>query len=163
MPKNVRQLAAMMDHTLLQPQATPRDIARLVEEAALYRCHAVCVNPVYVGEARRRLEGTEVRVCTVVGFPLGATSSAIKAAEARAAIERGATELDMVMFIGGLKAGEDGWVRDDIAAVVEVCRASGAVCKVILETCLLNDEEKERAARLCVAAGADFVKTSTGF
>lgn len=163
LPMNARQLAAMIDHTLLQPQATPRDIVRLLEEAALYHCHAVCVNPVYVREARRRLEGTEVRVCAVVGFPLGATVTAIKAAEAREAIEHGAREIDMVMFIGGLKAGEEGWVRDDIAAVVAVCRSAGALCKVILETCLLNDAEKDCAARLCVEAGADFVKTSTGF
>ncbi len=163
MPTSARQLAAMIDHTLLQPQATPHDIARLADEAARYRCHAVCVNPVYVGEARRRLDGTDVRVCAVVAFPLGATASAVKAAEAREAIERGASEIDMVMFIGGLKAGEDGWVRDDIAAVVAVCRSAGALCKVIVETCLLNDAEKDRAARLCVEAGADFVKTSTGF
>ncbi|MCX7819179.1 MAG: deoxyribose-phosphate aldolase [Kiritimatiellae bacterium] len=163
MPASARQLAAMMDHTLLQPQATPRDIARLAEEAALHRCHAVCVNPVYVAEARRRLDGTGVRVCTVVGFPLGAATAAVKAAEAREAIERGASEIDMVMFIGGLKAGEEGWVRDDIAGVVAVCRAAGAVCKVILETCLLSETEKDCAARLCVEAGAHFVKTSTGF
>lgn len=157
------QLASQIDHTLLKPQATPADIARLCEEAASHGFKAVCVNPVYVATAARHLEGRAVRVCAVVGFPLGAAVTATKVDEARRAIADGAVEIDMVAFLGGVKAGLDDAVRADIAAVVRVCRDYGALCKVIIETCLLTDDEKDRAARLCVEAKADFVKTSTGF
>ena len=163
MPRTAAEMAALIDHTILKPQTTPSEIARLCDEATLYRFASVCVNPVYVVEAARRLEKARIPVCTVVGFPLGAGAPATKVDEARRAIGEGARELDMVIFVGGLKAGEDARVHDDIAGVVAVCRAAGALCKVILETCLLTNAEKDRACRLCVAAGADFVKTSTGF
>jgi len=158
----VEELAAVMDHTLLKPDATAGDIDRLCAEAAEYRMHAVCVNPVYVSRAAKMLASTPTAVCTVAGFPLGASRPDTKADEARRAIEDGASEIDMVLFIGALKGGDDAAVRRDLEAVVEVCRAGKALCKVILETALLNQAEKERACDLCAAAGADFVKTSTG-
>jgi len=148
---------------LLKPDGTRADVDRLCGEALEHGFAAVCVNPVFVAGVARRLAGSAVRACSVVGFPLGASAAAAKADEARRAVEEGAREIDMVIFVGGLKAGEDDAVRDDIAGVAGVCRAAGARCKVILETCLLTDAEKERACALCVAAGADFVKTSTGF
>ena len=157
------ELAASIDHTLLRPQATLDDIARLCAEAFDHGFASVCVNPVYIRTVARRLEGSAVKACSVVGFPLGATIAAAKADEARRAVEAGAREIDMVIFVGGLKAGEDAAVRDDIAGVVAACRPGGARCKVILETCLLTDAEKDRACALCVEAGAHFVKTSTGF
>lgn len=156
-------LAARIDHTLLRPEATPGDIDRLCEEALRYGCAAVCVNPVYVARAVARLAGTPVKVATVVGFPLGASLTATKVAEATLALGQGAREIDMVLPIGLLKAGEIHAVRADLQAVVAVCHAAGALCKVILETALLTAEEKVLAARLAVEAGADFVKTSTGF
>ncbi len=156
-------LAARIDHTLLRPEATPGDIDRLCEEALRYGCAAVCVNPIYVARAAARLAGTPVKVATVVGFPLGASLTAIKVAEATLALSQGAREIDMVLPIGLLKAGEIDTVRADLQAVVTVCHAAGALCKVILETALLTAEEKVLAARLAVEAGADFVKTSTGF
>ncbi|GBD08629.1 Deoxyribose-phosphate aldolase [Candidatus Thermoflexus japonica] len=156
-------LAARIDHTLLRPEATPGDIDRLCEEALRYGCAAVCVNPIYVARAAARLAGTPVKVATVVGFPLGASLTAIKVAEAALALSQGAREIDMVLPIGLLKAGEIDAVRADLQAVVAVCHAAGALCKVILETALLTAEEKSLAARLAVEAGADFVKTSTGF
>lgn len=162
-PGTAAEMAAFIDHTLLKPQATAADIARLCGEAARYRFASVCVNPVHVAHAAKHLAESRVPVCTVVGFPLGANAPATKADEARRAIGEGASEIDMVLFVGGLKAGDDGRVRDDIEGVVAVCRVGGALCKVILETCLLDDGEKARACRLCVAAGAHFVKTSTGF
>jgi deoxyribose-phosphate aldolase len=161
--RTAAEMAAMIDHTLLEPQATPSDIERLCREAVVHQFATVCVNPVYVAEAWRILEGAPSTVSTVVGFPLGATLSAAKADDARRAIDEGASEIDMVLFIGGLKAGETARVRDDIAGVVAVCEAGHALCKVIIETCLLTNPEKERACRLCIEAGADFVKTSTGF
>ncbi|MDZ4199791.1 MAG: deoxyribose-phosphate aldolase, partial [Kiritimatiellia bacterium] len=127
------------------------------------RFRSVCAQPVFVPEARRALDGSGVRVCTVVGFPLGADAPGVKAAATRQAIEDGATEIDMVLFVGGLKARETDRVRDDIRSVVEVCHAAKALCKVILETCLLTDDEKNIACDLCMEAGADYVKTSTGF
>jgi len=156
-------LAARIDHTLLRPEATPGDIERLCEEALRYGCAAVCVNPIYVARAAARLAGTPVKVATVVGFPLGASLTAVKVAEAALAISQGAREIDMVLPVGLLKAGEIEAVRADLQAVAAVCRAAGALCKVILETALLTAEEKVLAARLAVEAGADFVKTSTGF
>lgn len=162
-PETALDMAAMIDHTLLKPQATVSDVERLCAEASRHRFASVCVNPVHVAHAAMRLAQSRVAVCTVVGFPLGANAPGTKADEARRAIAEGALEIDMVLFVGGLKAGEDGRVRDDISGVAAVCREGGALCKVILETCLLNDDEKVRACRLCVAAGAQFVKTSTGF
>lgn len=162
-PRTIAELAARMDHTVLKPQAMRADIIRLCEEAVRCRPAAVCVNPVYVPECHMRLHGSGVAVCTVLGFPLGAVPTETKVGEACRAINEGASEVDMVLWIGGLKAGESESVRDDIQAVVNVAHVRGAVVKVILETCLLTEEEKREACRLCVAAHADFVKTSTGF
>ncbi len=157
------QLARMIDHTLLKPEATPQQIEQLCEEALTYHFATVCVNPVYVPLAAEKLRGSDVGVCTVVGFPLGATPTAVKVCEAQLAIAEGAGEIDMVLPIGLLKAGEDEAVQGDIAAVAAVCHAEGAHLKVIIEAALLTDEEKVRACRLAKEAGADFVKTSTGF
>jgi len=156
-------LAALIDHTLLRPDATPADIDRLCDEARAHRFATVCVNPVWVRRAAERVRGSGVRVTAVAGFPLGANTPEIKAAEARRALRDGAREIDMVINIGALKAGEYDFVRRDIAGVVDACRETRARCKVILETALLTDEEKVIACRLARAARADFVKTSTGF
>ncbi len=156
-------LARMIDHTLLKPEATPAQIEQLCDEALTYHFATVCVNPIYVPLAAERLRGSDVGVCTVVGFPLGATPTAIKVCETQMAIAEGAGEIDMVLPIGLLKAGEDEAVKGDIAAVAAVCHAEGAHLKVIIEAALLTDEEKVRACKLAKEAGADFVKTSTGF
>lgn len=156
-------IASLIDHTLLKPEATPEQIVQLCTEAKEYRFAAVCVNPVYVKLAWDLLKGSPIKVCSVVGFPLGATLSEIKAFETRQAIRDGASEIDMVIHIGALKAGDDDLVEHDIATVVEACHAGGAICKVILETCFLTDDEKIRGCILAKRAGADFVKTSTGF
>lgn len=156
-----QKLAGMIDHTLLRADATPEAIRTLCAEARQWRFASVCVNGSYVELAARELAGSGVKVCTVVGFPLGGMSSEAKAAEARDAVGRGADEVDMVLHVGRLKAGDDDYVRADIARVREA--AGGRVLKVILETGLLTDAEKERACRLSWEAGADFVKTSTGF
>jgi deoxyribose-phosphate aldolase len=155
-------LAKIIDHTLLKPQATEKDIAKLVAEAKSSGFASVCVNPCWVAFAARELTGTGVKVCTVIGFPLGATTTAVKVFETQDAIANGASEVDMVIAIGALKAGEDATVEADIHAVVEAADGK-AVVKVIIETCLLTDEEKVRICRMAVKAGADFVKTSTGF
>lgn len=152
---------AYIDHTLLKPEATGAQIEALCREAAEYRFASVCVNPVHVAPARRLLEDSTVAVCTVIGFPLGATETDVKVYEAARAVESGADELDMVIPIGALKAGDHEAVRRDIAAVVEA--AQGRLVKVIFECCLLSDEEKRIACRLSRDAGARFVKTSTGF
>lgn len=157
------ELARLIDHTLLRPEATSADITRLCAEARQHAFFSVCVNPAWVPLAAAELAGTPVMVCTVVGFPLGAQASAVKAFEAEHALGAGAREIDMVLAIGALKAGDEEWVLGDIGGVVQACRAHGAACKVILETALLAEEEKVRACRLAVQAGADFVKTSTGF
>ncbi|EPY09212.1 deoxyribose-phosphate aldolase [Paenibacillus alvei TS-15] len=155
-------IARMIDHTMLKADAVQADIAKLVEEAKQYQFASVCVNPTWVAYCAEQLAGTEVKVCTVIGFPLGASTSAVKALETQDAIAGGATEVDMVINIGELKAGNDDFVQKDIEAVVKA--ASGkALVKVIIETCLLTDEQKVRACELAVKAGADFVKTSTGF
>ncbi len=156
-------LARMIDHTLLKPEATPAEVQRVCEEALRYHFASVCVNPVYVPQVAQVLRGSDVKVCTVVGFPLGATSTAAKVCETQIAIAQGAQEIDMVLAIGLLKAGELRTVEADIAAVAAVCRAQGALLKVILETALLTDEEKAVACQLAVSAGAHYVKTSTGF
>jgi deoxyribose-phosphate aldolase len=156
-------LARLIDHTLLRPDATSRNIESLCAEALEHRFAAVCVNPTWVPHARGRLAGGQTAVCTVVGFPLGATSTDAKACEAQAAISDGAGEIDMVIDIGRLKSGDAAAVRGDIAAVVLVCRKGHAICKAIIEAALLTDDEKVEACTIAMAAGADFVKTSTGF
>lgn len=156
-------LAKYMDHTLLKPEATAADIDRVVAEARKYGTASVCVNPYWVARAAAGLAGSGVKTCTVIGFPLGATSTASKVAETRDATAHGAQEIDMVINIGELKAGNDDAVRSDISAVANAAHEAGALLKVIIETCLLSDEEKRRACKLSVAGGADFVKTSTGF
>ncbi|SEG50230.1 deoxyribose-phosphate aldolase [Paenibacillus sp. UNC499MF] len=155
-------IAGMIDHTLLRADATKPEITKLTEEAKKYGFASVCVNPTWVVYAAEQLAGTPVKVCTVIGFPLGATTSAVKAFETKDAIANGAGEVDMVINIGALKAGDDTLVENDIRAVVEAA-AGKALVKVIIETSLLTDEEKVRASELAVKAGADFVKTSTGF
>jgi deoxyribose-phosphate aldolase len=162
-PLTAPDLARMIDHTLLKPEATPIQIDRLCAEARQYGFASVCVNPVNVHRCADKLRGSPVKVCSVIGFPLGANASEVKAFEAGKAIQDGASEVDMVINIGALKAGETGPVRQDIHQVVEVARAAGALVKVIVEACLLTDEEKATACRLAKEAGADFVKTSTGF
>ena len=156
-------LARYIDHTLLKPDATEEQIRKLCAEALEFNFRSVCVNPTWVSLAAGLLRGSEVLTCTVVGFPLGANEPAIKAMEARRAIRNGAREIDMVINIGALKGGDDALVLRDIRAVVEDCVDGNAVCKVILETALLSDEEKRRASEFARAARAHFVKTSTGF
>lgn len=156
-------VAAMIDHTLLKPDATRADVEKLCREAAEFRFATVCVNPVWVSLAAASLRGSGVGVCSVVGFPLGATTPDVKQYETRRAIFDGATEIDMVINVGALKSGDLRTVERDIEAVVEPCRPCGVVSKVIIEAALLSDEEKITACTLSKAAGADFVKTSTGF
>ena len=156
-------LARYIDHTLLKPDATAEDIDLLCDEARDYRFASVCINPTWVKRAARRLKGTEVVTCTVIGFPFGATPPEIKSMEARRALRDGAREIDMVINIGALKSGDLRLVGDDISKVVDAAHEVGALCKVILETALLTDEEKVIASSLAKKAKADFVKTSTGF
>ncbi|NSW53325.1 MAG: deoxyribose-phosphate aldolase [Anaerolineae bacterium] len=156
-------LAKFIDHTLLKPEATPHQVEVLCSEAREYRFASVCVNPIFVPLCRELLDGSGVDVCTVVGFPLGADPGAVKAAEAKDAIHHGAVEIDMVQSVGMLKGGAFEVVYDDIRAVAEACHEERAILKVILETCLLTESEKIIACLLCKEAGADFVKTSTGF
>jgi deoxyribose-phosphate aldolase len=158
----VNNLAQMIDHTLLKPEATLEDIKKLCEEAKTHEFFSVCVNPYWVKTAAELLKGSSVKVCTVIGFPLGASATPVKAFETKHAIEEGAEEVDMVINIGELKAGNLDAVQGDIAAVVNA--ASGqALVKVILETCLLTDEEIVNASQCAKHAGAEYVKTSTGF
>jgi deoxyribose-phosphate aldolase len=156
-------VAALIDHTLLKPDATAADIETLCGEAVEHCFATVCVNPTWVALAARRLRGSGVGVCSVVGFPLGATTADVKAYETRRAIVDGATEIDMVINVGALKSGELHLVEQDIEGVAAACRACGVVSKVIIEAALLTDDEKVTACTLARAAGADFVKTSTGF
>ena len=150
-----------IDHTLLKPESTQTQIDKLIAEAVEHQFASVCVNPTWVSYAAKALKGTEVNVCTVIGFPLGANTSSVKAFEAKDAVAKGADEIDMVINIGRLKSGQYDAVEADIRAVVE---ASGdKLVKVIIETCLLTDDEKVKACQLAVTAGADYVKTSTGF
>lgn len=157
------QLAKYMDHTLLKADATLDGIDRVVAEAKQFGCASVCVNPFWVPYVARLLDGSGVATCTVVGFPLGASSTASKVFETTDAIANGADEIDMVINIGELKAGHAELVREDIRAVAEATHAGGKLLKVIIECCLLTDDEKRLACLLCAEAGADFVKTSTGF
>ena len=154
--------AKMIDHTLLKTDARQADLDKLLNEAKAYHFASVCVSPVWVAYAAEQLRGSGVKTCTVIGFPQGATPSAVKAFEARRAIEDGAEEVDMVIPVGRLKDQDYDYVRADIAAVVAAAKGK-ALTKVIIETCLLTDEEKRTACRLAKEAGADFVKTSTGF
>lgn len=154
------KLSTIIDHTLLSPEADRAAIKKLCSEAQAYSMGHVCVNPHYVAEARELLRGTGVGICSVVGFPLGATLSEVKALEARKVVDHGADEVDMVLNLGALRNGEDFLVREDIHGVVS---ASGVTTKVILETALLSDEEKRRGCIAAMEAGAHFVKTSTGF
>ena len=154
-------LSRLIDHTILRPDATAEQVRRICAEAIEHRFFAVCVNPVFVPLVAGALAGSLVAACSVIGFPFGATATAMKAAEAAWAVGEGAQEIDMVIHVGALKAGEHGAVRADIAAVKQACGA--ALLKVIIETCLLTDEEKRIACRLSAEAGADYVKTSTGF
>jgi deoxyribose-phosphate aldolase len=158
-----RQVARYIDHTLLKPEATRDEVLKICEEGARYGFASVCINPTWVREAACALRGSGVKVCTVIGFPLGANAPDTKAFEARRAIFDGASELDMVINIGALKSGDYDLVLRDIAGVVGVAHEVGYVCKVIIETALLTDDEKARACILAKEAGADFVKTSTGF
>lgn len=155
--------AGLIDHTLLKPEATEADIRKLCEEAAQFGFASVCVNPSWVKKAVGFLRGTSVPVCTVIGFPLGATLPDVKAFEARRSIFNGAREVDMVINIGALKSGDDCAVEDDIRAVAAAAHENGVLLKVIIETALLTDDEKVRACLASKNAGADFVKTSTGF
>lgn len=159
---NRLQLNRIIDHTLLRPEAIPDDVRRLCDEAKRFDFFSVCVNTHFVPLAAECTAGSRIAVCSIAGFPLGAVDTAVKAFEARRAVGRGASEIDMVMNVGALKAGEDGLARDDVGAVVEACSA-GAIVKVIIEAALLSDEEIVRACRLSVEAGAAFVKSSTGF
>ncbi|MEW5784730.1 MAG: deoxyribose-phosphate aldolase [Bacillota bacterium] len=154
-------LAKYIDHTLLKPEATRADIVKLCLEAIKYGFAAVCINPAYVKTACAQLANSPVKVCTVIGFPLGATTAAVKAFEAAEAVENGAAEIDMVLNIGALKSGDESYVADEVASVVKASR--GRTVKVILETGLLTETEKVLACRLAKQGGAHFVKTSTGF
>ena len=155
--------ASLIDHTLLKPEASEADIQKLCGEAVQFGFASVCVNPSWVKRASEFLKGSSVPVCTVIGFPLGATLSDVKAYEARRAIFNGAGEVDMVINIGALKSGDDCLVEDDIRAVADAAHENHVLCKVIIETALLTDDEKVRACLAAKNAGADFVKTSTGF
>ena len=156
-------VSGMIDHTLLKPDATRQDIEKLCREAAEFHFATVCVNPAWVALAAKLLRGSGVGVCSVVGFPLGATTADVKQYETRRAIYDGATEIDMVINIGALKSGDLRTVERDIEAVVDPCRQAGVISKVIIEAALLTDDEKVTACTLAKAAGADFVTTSTGF
>ncbi|WP_147803997.1 deoxyribose-phosphate aldolase [Alkalicoccus halolimnae] len=157
-----KSIASIIDHTLLKPETTEDQIVKLCQEAAEYNFASVCVTPTWVKKSASELKGTKVDVCTVVGFPLGANTPEVKAFETKNAIENGATEIDMVLNIGALKQGNVDLVEEDMRAVQEAAEGR-ALTKVILETCLLTDEEKRTACDIALKAGLDFVKTSTGF
>lgn len=158
----MKSIPSMIDHTLLKPEATREMIKVLCEEALEYKFGAICVNPYHVKYCKEILKDSEVKIATVVGFPLGANTKEVKALETLDAIKNGADEIDMVINIGAMKDKDFNLVKDDIVAVVEAAK-SKAIVKVIIETCLLNEEEKRKACELSIEAGADFVKTSTGF
>ena len=155
-------LAKMIDHTNLKASTVKEEILKLTKEAKEYQFASVCVNPTWVELAAQELKGTDVKVCTVIGFPLGANTKEVKIFETKDAIEKGAQEIDMVINIGKLKDGDYDYVESEIAGVVEASKGK-AIVKVIIETCLLTDDEKKQVCNLAVKAGADFVKTSTGF
>ncbi|MFZ2489725.1 MAG: deoxyribose-phosphate aldolase [Anaerolineae bacterium] len=160
---STEQIARMMDHTLLRPDATQNEVFKLCNEALQYHFASVCVNPTWVALCADMLASSPVKVCTVIGFPLGATLTDVKAYEAAQAIGNGAREVDMVQNIGALKSGDYQLVADDVAAVVRTAHDLGATVKVIIETALLTEEEKIKSCEIAQAAGADYVKTSTGF
>lgn len=163
MTMTLHELAKTMDHTLLKADATQAQILKLVEEAKQYDFASVCINPYWVSMVAKGLKGTEVATCTVIGFPLGANTTAIKVAETIDAIENGATEVDMVINVGELKAGNIEMVTNEIQQLADAAHARGALLKVIIETALLTKEEIIKASQATVDGGADFVKTSTGF
>jgi deoxyribose-phosphate aldolase len=156
-------IAQYIDHTILAPQATPDQITKLCEEAKTHKFAAVCVNPCYVKLCSQLLSGTQVKVCSVIGFPFGTSTTEIKAMETRRAIRDGAKEIDMVINVGALKGGDENYVLRDIRAVADACRDGGAISKVIIEAAMLTDDEKILACQLSKKAGANFVKTSTGY
>lgn len=156
------KVARMIDHTILKAQATENEVRTLCEEALEHKFASVCINPCYIPLCAEILKGSEVKVCTVIGFPLGSNTTEVKAFETEDAIKKGAQEVDMVINVGKLKDKDYEYVKNDIRAVVEAAEGK-AITKVILETCLLTDEEKVKACELSKEAGADFVKTSTGF
>lgn len=156
-------VAKYIDHTNLKAYASKEDIIKLCEEAKKYNFYAVCVNPYRVKLAKEHLKGTDIKVASVIGFPLGATPTEVKVFEAKKALEDGADELDMVINIGALKDKDYEYVKKDIEDVTKVAHEKGAIVKVIIETCYLTEEEKEIACKLAMEARADFVKTSTGF
>ncbi len=158
-----RALAGMIDHTLLKPEATPDEVTALCDDALRYHFASVCVNPCHVTLCAKTLLHSGIAVCTVVGFPLGASTTSAKTYETEQAVSDGAREIDVVINVGMLKAREDRFVADDIRSVSNAAHRGGALCKVIIETALLTDEEKTRACLLAKKAGADYVKTSTGF
>ena len=158
-----KNLARKIDHTILKPEATSKEISSLCEEAKKYNFASVCVNSSFVPLCADLLKGTDVKVCTVIGFPLGAVTTEVKRFEAEQAIYNGAQEIDMVINVGRLKEGNYDYVFNDVSEVVSVAKKNNAICKVILETALLTDEEKVKACVICKNAGANFVKTSTGF
>lgn len=160
---SARDWASLIDHTLLKPEASVDEISKLCDEALAFSFASVCINPTWVRAAAKKLSGSSVAVCTVIGFPLGAALPEVKAYEARRAIFDGAREVDMVINIGALKSGDECAVEHDIRAVVETAHQDNCICKVIIETALLTDHEKVRACLAARTAGADFVKTSTGF
>ena len=159
---NKQQLAGMIDHTILKANASEAEVRKVCEEALEYGFASVCINPANISLASEMLKGSKVKVCTVIGFPLGANTSAVKAFETDDAIKNGAQEVDMVINIGKLKDKDYEYVKNDIKAVVDASKGR-ALSKVIIETCLLTDEEKAKACELAKEAGADYVKTSTGF
>lgn len=158
-----KNVAGIIDHTLLKQNASSEQIAKICEEAMEYHFASVCINPCYVAQCAKALKDSEVNVCTVIGFPLGATSSASKAFEARVAIADGADEVDMVVNVGMIKSNNWEFVKNDIQAVVDAAAPTKTLVKVIIETCLLTDEEKVQVCQIAKECGADFVKTSTGF
>ncbi|MEE2521670.1 deoxyribose-phosphate aldolase [Pseudarthrobacter sp. J75] len=162
-PGTTADIASYIDHTLLKPEASEADILKVCEEAAAYSFKSVCVNPIWVKTVKNALRGSGVLTCSVVGFPLGATPTDVKTFEARGAVLDGADEVDMVINIAAARANDKGALVDDISAVAEAVHLSNAILKVIIETSLLTDEQKVLACEAAVEAGADFVKTSTGF
>ncbi|MGN6443672.1 MAG: deoxyribose-phosphate aldolase [Arthrobacter sp.] len=162
-PGRSADIASYIDHTLLKPEASEAEVLKVCAEAAEYGFKSVCVNPVWVKTVATALRGSGVLTCSVVGFPLGATPTDVKSFEARGAVLDGAAEVDMVINIAAARAGDKGALAEDIAAVAETVHAGGAILKVIIETALLTDEQKVLACQAAVEAGADFVKTSTGF
>ena len=157
------EISKYIDHTLLKPEASFSNVQKLCQEALKFGFAAVCINPVFVSHAYSLLKNSVVAVCTVAGFPLGANVTETKLSEAKLALQSGASEIDMVIHVGALKSGQYQLVQKDIHGVVSTCKEYGAICKVIIETALLSDSEKEKACELAAKAGADFVKTSTGF